>query len=471
MSTTLSVRLPWGNYHANPWGRNVNEAAVEWPPSPWRLLRALYATWKTRCSDLTDAEVLPVLEALSIPPRFLLPEFSVAHTRHYLPGIGYMPDIKGKNDTDKTLDPFVVTSRDSQLLIEWSTDLDESGRAVLSRLASELAYLGRAETVVDAHLVDTPAPVSADWTEPNDDDTSSVESIRLLSPSLPLDVGALVMSPHKVRNDRRLAPPSTRWISYPKPMPASSTTARRRRTRPVPVTAIRFAISGSALPSLYTAVALGDVLRRSCMSRFGILNQGGVSPVLAGKDEGGVRLRGLHGHAHYLAFARDPSGRRSLDTMVLWARDGFTDGELSAVTDHFELWAPEHVEGVAGRRLGVEAFGPVEVVAPELCGPSTVWDSFTPYAPSRHWKGSIEDQLMADVSAELRNREMPLPDSIELVRGNWLAHRRHRPNERLVNARRAYGLRLTFASPIAGPLSLGQLSHFGLGLFVPAIVP
>ena len=39
----LAFRFPAGRYHATPWGRNVNEADVAWPPEPWRLLRALMA--------------------------------------------------------------------------------------------------------------------------------------------------------------------------------------------------------------------------------------------------------------------------------------------------------------------------------------------------------------------------------------------------------------------------------------------
>ncbi len=37
----LELRFPAGRFHATPWGRHVNEGAVEWPPSPWRLMRAL----------------------------------------------------------------------------------------------------------------------------------------------------------------------------------------------------------------------------------------------------------------------------------------------------------------------------------------------------------------------------------------------------------------------------------------------
>jgi len=39
--------------------------------------------------------------------------------------------------------------------------------------------------------------------------------------------------------------------------------------------------------------------------------------------------------------------------------------------------------------------------------------------------------------------------------------------QRRGDARRAVGVEVVFAEPVPGPLSLGALSHFGLGLFVP----
>ena len=57
--------FPAGRYHATPWGRNVNEADVAWPPEPVRILRSLIATWwrkadqarfpKAMLDDLIDA--------------------------------------------------------------------------------------------------------------------------------------------------------------------------------------------------------------------------------------------------------------------------------------------------------------------------------------------------------------------------------------------------------------------------------
>src|SRR5437588_8022303 len=85
MPVTLKLTFPAGRYHATPWGRHVNEGVPEWPPSPWRLLRALVAVWKRTCPEVAEESVRRVLEALVSPPRFRLPAFRVAHTRHYMP--------------------------------------------------------------------------------------------------------------------------------------------------------------------------------------------------------------------------------------------------------------------------------------------------------------------------------------------------------------------------------------------------
>lgn len=43
MSVTISIRFLTGRAHLHPWQTHHSEGRVEWPPSPWRLLRALVA--------------------------------------------------------------------------------------------------------------------------------------------------------------------------------------------------------------------------------------------------------------------------------------------------------------------------------------------------------------------------------------------------------------------------------------------
>jgi hypothetical protein len=47
--------------HATPRGRHVNEGAVEWPPSPWRIVRALVTTWHLKTREVPEATVRSLL--------------------------------------------------------------------------------------------------------------------------------------------------------------------------------------------------------------------------------------------------------------------------------------------------------------------------------------------------------------------------------------------------------------------------
>src|SRR3954447_22722318 len=102
MPVIIKLTFPSGRYHATPWGRHVNEGVAEWPPSPWRLLRALIATWKRKCPHLPENAIHRALEQLVKPPSFRLPPARVAHTRHYVPW-----EKKGPQDRTMVFDTFV----------------------------------------------------------------------------------------------------------------------------------------------------------------------------------------------------------------------------------------------------------------------------------------------------------------------------------------------------------------------------
>src|SRR5580658_3683286 len=114
MGTILAIRFPLRRYHANPWDRAVNEGASEWPPSPWRLLRALVATRHTRWPDLPASVLESLLDSLADPPSYRTPRTLPGHTRHYLPDLEHRKGETG--GTALTLDPFLVVRRDDELL-------------------------------------------------------------------------------------------------------------------------------------------------------------------------------------------------------------------------------------------------------------------------------------------------------------------------------------------------------------------
>ncbi|MGH3914908.1 MAG: hypothetical protein ACRDTC_16095, partial [Pseudonocardiaceae bacterium] len=124
MPTTLVLRFPWGRYHANPWGRHVNEGAVDLPPSPspspWRLLRALYAVWRTRAPELDEGVVHGLLATLAVPPTFHVPRYGISHTRHYYPDTTHRT---GAPSNDRTLDAFAMFERGAELGVRWPFEL------------------------------------------------------------------------------------------------------------------------------------------------------------------------------------------------------------------------------------------------------------------------------------------------------------------------------------------------------------
>lgn len=475
MSTTIAITFPWGRYHANPWGRNVNEGMVDWPPSPWRLLRALYATWKHRAPQLDAGLVEGLLAKLSALPTYVVPPYAVAHTRHY------MPDIK--DGTDKVLDSFAVLAPGDPLLVQWPAELDADEADALAILCRLLPYLGRAESICEARLVEGIEPTAPDRATralPLPSDTADT-STTLLAPQEGLEGCDLTVRPSHLRRTGYVMPAGTRPVRYPRveptvPEPASS------RPRVRHFNAARFAMTGPALPARTAAVAMCDVLRSTVMSTYGKLNRAQTSPTLAGKTPDGDRLADQHQHAHYLALCANPKAHAAglLDTLVIWAPGGFDEADAKAVEalSGVQLRRREYLSDFQPCRLGLEAIGAVEEVVPELCSLSSRWESFTPFAPARHGRRNKDWWLhvVAELNRELEYRGFPPAtvspmapqESSGLTRG-WLDFRRHRTKERLRNARRAMGARLQFDEPQSGPIALGALSHFGLGLFLPVL--
>ncbi len=486
MTVVVGLRFPLGRYHATPWGRAANEAAVEWPPSPWRVLRALYATWCWRAPELQADEVGRVLQGLAETPELLLPRWAEGHTRHY------MPDTSAGKD--KAFDAFVTVDPDAELLMRWSADLDMGAFAALDRLCHLLPYLGRAESVCEARVIDPDRPEARSeedgWVGPGSDGTLEDPGRRVLAPVLPLDVGALLARTTGVRKAGRVLPPGARWVAYPD-VPGPVRPSFRSARRIVPIarpTAIRLAIGGPVRPALRDAVLYGQVLRKAAMSRRGDpsstlsghdaalavpASDPGDSSTLQGEGPprppgGSVVRKDGHRHAHYLSLGpqQPPLGDGLIDTAIVWAPEGLDAACVEALSDIRRLTSD--APGFRSVRIGVEAVGTVEEVAPELCGGlSRSWRSITPFAPYRHRKRqSLEDFLLEEISRELVTRAIPSrPVAARVMRSDWLSFRRSRDAGR--PGVPAVGLELELSEPLVGPLVLGDLSHFGLGVFAP----
>ena len=155
MPISLVFRFLAGRYHATPYGHHVNEGLIEWPPSPWRLLRALISVGYT--SGLWNGAGLPsaarsLIEKLSAElPDYHLPPAIGAHCRHYMP-IGALDRTTNREKTRLVFDTWARVE-DGELTITWDdTHLDENESLTLDALVKRLNYLGRSQSWVEGRV-------------------------------------------------------------------------------------------------------------------------------------------------------------------------------------------------------------------------------------------------------------------------------------------------------------------------------
>lgn len=429
----LSFRFLAGRFHGTPWGRHVNEGAVEWPPSPWRVLRALVATWKRTLPDLSQEVVEPILRKLaSSPPEFVLPPASTGHTRHYMPWFK-----KGPDDRTKVFDAFVTVSREVMLSVCWpDVSLDSPQSETLGRILTNLNTLGRSESWCEATLQDAVeipegcetsvrccVPLNGCDVPPDRDivrllcadadsafkgdrftDCSGRKPKRtapLYDPDWHLCAETLWL--HK---ERWSDPPGSCWIQYARPKDCFKIEYRRRPRLPVVSSTIqvaRYALDSNVLPLVTETLPVAETARRYLMGTYGRLvwrrlhddepypKEPALRPksrVFSGKDNQGVHLTG-HSHAYYLPTDEDGDGR--LDHLTVCAAKGFDCDEQHALDRLRELRV-----GQGDRqplRLLLLHRGTLDEYKSGPLRTSRVWISATPYLATRFAKTRGRDRV------------------------------------------------------------------------------
>lgn len=521
---TVALKFSAGRFHATPWGRHVNEGAPEWPPSPWRFLRALLATWKARSNEITEEQTRPIFEALSSAPIFLLPKASLGHTRHYMRWYK-----KGPEDQTLVFDAFVCIGRNSEVLISWpGAELSSVQRELLGHLLARLSYLGRAESWCEAHLLEPDAGVG----ESNcrlllDDEVpgSNQELVRVLCPDpetafsnehvRPINPGKrpiydpvwnLAIETGQLHAEKWSDPPGSRWLAYVRPSDCfhSSPAITRRLPTRTTMHVARYTLDSTVLPLSISTLPFAERVRAALMARMpkdGDRRR--PSRIFSGKDADDLPLLG-HGHAYFLPSDEDGDGR--LDHLTVFAHDGFGGDELRAL-DYLAALNPRGDEHEI-RLLLLGLAERSQFRAPPL-GPATTWVSATPFIATRHPKknGTRRDPpellqnpklfVAATLSEELERlvsrRGLPMPDFEPILddagvfrtnpslwkQGATGSHRRPLEFKRFRSRKKADDggrrisgfFRLRFPEEVRGPIALGHSSHFGMGLFLPATDP
>ncbi len=455
---SLIFRFPAGCYHATPWGRHVNEGDVAWPPEPYRILRALIATWHRKLDQASyDGTALTrFIEALAQnDPVFILPDAVHAHTRHYMPQ-GRIAG--GREDTKLVFDAFFRVDRDAELIAAWPELRFEPDLFALARhLAERMSYLGRAESSVVARastdeisrpyngiplaeaevepgwtVVDVLVPLSAaayararrSLLALNNDKTGSARR-RAFEATLPASLlDALAVETAQIQAAGWSRPPAGHIVAYKRPEVGPQPSGRTRRSsvehdNPRPTVA-RLVLAGRPRPRIEEAVKIGEIFRRALMGTIGV----SVPATISGRDQHGRPLRDpAHRHAFFLPEDDDSDG--SIDHLILYARAGLEPAVQRAIEGLRRLWIADRQtrqsdddnvddeEKEKGRRewrLALEAFGhPSLFPDSNLLRCSRSWVSATPYLRPWHAKlrpPEAETEKMAE--EECRRRGLPI---------------------------------------------------------------
>lgn len=411
---TLLLRFPGGRYHATPWGHHVNEGLIEWPPSPWRLLRALLSTGYTalgwggnmgqpmQCSPPTEARSL-ILKLAGVLPRYRLPAGAGAHTRHFMP-LGMLD--KGREKTTLVFDTWAQVD-DGELAVTWDVELTDAESEVLTQLAEHLGYLGRSESWVVARVAEPVemlpesncrseaghanpgpgweqiplmAPVSPDGPEHYAEWRLAAVTEALVPFPLPekkapkklLEQRAKAEAPYPndliaclqadttwLRSHGWSQPPGSRRVFYWRrtdALEAGAPRPRRAASAILDVEAMLLSLSTAsgndhALPNVTRTLPQAEMLHKHLGDALKRLGLG-HSRALSGCDELRERLTERHAHAHILPLDLDGDGH--LEHVLIWASMGLDATAQAAIRAVRQTYTKG---GIAPLKLALEAAG------------------------------------------------------------------------------------------------------------------
>jgi len=481
----VEMQFPAGRYHATPWGRNVNEGEAEWPPSPYRLIRALIDVWKRRRPDWPRERVEPVLEALSVPPVYHLPPTTTAHTRSYLSS-----NQRDREKKQLIFDAFVVLSKDEKVRIGFDQELSPESMEDLDELLSEMNYLGRSESWIRLGLL-TGQPEMPWNCRLATDVTAPGEQVDVACPSTPEAYGQTPIPPLKKKTKGAVSeimtwleamtlntdellkagwsrPPALRWETYIRPMrvqqlePPKSSLRLHGRFR-----CAKYALLSAVPPQVEETAPFAERIRRKLMGihrRVQDGDPGRISSRFSGKDQEGAPLKG-HRHAFFLPLDEDGDGR--LDHLLIQAADPFDATELRALDLLSSIWQTDGRPDVKLALVSLSA---------ELPSRQSRWVSASPFTTARHYRkgrGQFDEWLSDEIRKECAYHGLPEPVRILWISHapspsrpvRWMAFTRSRKD---VTPNPGFGCALEFPNPVEGPFALGVGAHFGLGLFLPA---
>jgi CRISPR-associated protein Csb2 len=520
MTLVIRLKFPAKRYHATPWGSHVNEGQIEWPPSPWRLLRSFISVGftKLRWSGPGLPELgRSLIEKLAATlPCYKLPAITKAHTRHYVAAANKKPLI------------FDTWARvqDGFLDIYWDLNLSPGERALLEQLVKRLTYLGRAESWVSGEIFEVerlepnafPASSGApdkgweavsllaalntneyeQWRSPRVESALAElapkpgrkasnglikKQIKAAEPFPPTLIDCLVAETGWLQSLGWNRPPGSQEVLYWRAPERRIQSRQKSRSNYSSDTHsfVLLSISNrsrnrSALPICERSYSQSRLLHKAIAYWVGKLQVGrNTAAALLGLGEADGRPEQGHSHSHILHLDLDQDGH--IDHVLIWTPRGLDYQALTVLkslrrtfmkggTGELQIAFVGSGDLAEIRRLGLSDSVVQSVVGGQQG--AHVWESVTPFFVNRFIKKRGKNSIEGQIQRELIQRAFPeaeieiLPlraERFRRFRQYTFKDRRHSPP-----LSQPFALKLTFKEAVHGPVCLGYGSHQGLGM-------
>lgn len=250
----LRLSFPFGRYAATPWFRSRREHVgnVEWPPSPWRIARALVAVAARNQGAARLEGVAALVRALaSEPPIYRLPVTRPLTYTQWMPRLNF-GDALGSDERLDNGHSLLDIAPDQEATVRWPTvELDASQLALLASLLLDLPYLGQSVSVCEARLAAAGEPdhPDAELNAMAGDQPPLEEqrSRRLLSPTTTVTLEQLSIDTAWGAVRSMPAPPGSEWIDFLVDQPPPSEPARAQEPH---ATGVVLRLSGVLRPTV-----------------------------------------------------------------------------------------------------------------------------------------------------------------------------------------------------------------------------
>lgn len=432
---------------------HLDRDTVEWPPHPSRLFSALVAAaYETEAGPAT-IDALRWLEC-EPPPEITFPPASPRAT-----GISYVP-VNDASFTDSGIRNRqarqfpAACPAEPVIWFHWPrAEPTPPVREALAQLASEVPRLGHSASVVRAMVVEESPPHAPPF--------------RTL---VPRDDGEHLL---RVARPGRLAALDASFTAGRRPTPGTTQTYGRPEVQPIevargPFEGLRvFRLVPRTEPRIWPTAArslrLVERLRAAWMSVLG----DGAPSVVHGHDGPHVALVPLPAVGHRHADGRVPGfGIAVPRRLELGDRTALDRALLRLDGLRFRVGPAEYVV----QRVRPDEELPRTLDPHAWVRPDRFWASVSPVVMDQYPRRTLE--AAAVVARSVVRLGLPEPrrvrvETFSAVPGapavmHFDVRREGQPK------RPAFHVALEFDNEVAGPLILGQLRHFGIGLLRPA---